>query len=288
MPATASPSRGSAGVREHRGGGAARDLRPLLLAATVAVASCGLLAVAVVGGWLGPDVGRGSNFCEAARSGLIRQPANTLSNVGFVLAGLLIAWRAGSPRTTIAAHPGLATAYGVLVVLLGPASAAMHATQSVLGGHLDMLSMYLVASFASAYAAMRLLRSGAAVFVAGFVAAMAACLAAEGSSAPVPVIDTAGNLVFALLLLVAVGGEIALRSRGRSDVDLRWGAAAVGSLLLAFGIWNLSKNGRPWCDPHALLQGHAAWHLLCAVAAYALFRLYASEGRGQPAALVSR
>lgn len=223
-----------------------------------------------------------------ARSGLIRQPANTWSNVGFVLAGLLIAWRAGSARTTIAAHPALATAYGVLVVLLGPSSAAMHATQSVLGGHLDMLSMYLVASFASAYAAMRLLRSGAAVFVVGFVGAMGVCLVAEGSSASVPVVDTAGNLVFALLLLVAVGGEVVLWSRDRSAIDLRWGGAAVGSLLLAFGIWNLSKSGRPWCDPHSPLQGHAAWHLLCAVAAYALFRLYASEGRGQPVALVSR
>ncbi len=44
---------------------------------------------------------------------------------------------------------------------------------------------------------------------------------------------------------------------------------------LAFVIWNLAQG--PWCDPTSWLQGHAAWHLLCAVAAYLLFRLYASE-----------
>lgn len=265
-----------------------RDLRPLALAVAVALVSCALLLAAVAQGWLGPDVGRGADFCEAARSGLVRQPANTWSNLGFVGAGLAIAWRAGSPRTTIAAHPGLATAYGCVVVLLAPASAAMHATQSEAGGHLDMLSMYLVAAFAGAYALMRVLRSGARTFVVGFLGALAVCLRAERRATHVPVVDTAGNLAFAVLMLGAVVGEVVLWTRGETTVERRWGVLSLGSLLLAFGIWNLSQDGRPWCDPHSLLQGHAAWHLLCAVAAYGLFRLYASERPGQPAARASR
>ena len=59
-------------------------------------------------------------------------------------------------------HPGpgtapVATSYACVVVLLGPASAAMHATQSTLGGDLDLLSMFLVSGFALAYALMRFL-----------------------------------------------------------------------------------------------------------------------------------
>jgi hypothetical protein len=46
-------------------------------------------------------------------------------------------------------------------------------------------------------------------------------------------------------------------------------------MLVASVIWNASQHGL--CDPHSLLQGHAAWHLLCAVSAYFLFRFYASE-----------
>src|SRR6478609_4027749 len=135
-----------------------RSLRPLGYAALTAALSTGLLGLGVGYGWLGPDVGRGDNFCEAARSGWVKQPANTWSNLGFVVAGLLVAWRAGRPDQlgdVLPRHAGLATAYACLVVLLGPASAAMHATQAETGGQFDLLSMYLVASFAAAYALMR-------------------------------------------------------------------------------------------------------------------------------------
>ena len=36
------------------------------------------------------------------------------------------------------------------------------------------------------------------------------------------------------------------------------------------------------CWPSSVYQGHGVWHLLCAVAAYCLFRFWASETRNQP------
>ena len=54
-----------------------RDLRPFALAGGVAVVSVALLWLATVNGWLGPDVGRGDRFCEAARNAVVLQPANT-------------------------------------------------------------------------------------------------------------------------------------------------------------------------------------------------------------------
>ena len=154
--------------------------RPLTTTDGVAVGSTALLVLAVAQGWLGPDVGRGANFCERAHDGAIAQPANTMSNLGFVIAGLLIAVHA-QRRTT--AHPGVehvmsttvATFYACVVVLLGPGSAAMHATQSEWGGHLDMLSMYLVAGFAAAWAWVRWTRRGTASFVTAYVVCVAAC-----------------------------------------------------------------------------------------------------------------
>ena len=254
-----------------------RDLRPFALACAVAVVSVALLWLATVNGWLGPDVGRGDRFCEAARDAVVLQPANTFSNAGFVLAGLAIAWRAGAARTTIVANPGLAAAYGVVVVLLGPASAAMHATQSALGGHLDLLSMYLVAAFAASYALTRWLRKGNTFFAVTFIAIVAVCELVERIPGHVPVVDIAANLAFGLFLLVALAGEAVLWRRGETRREVRWGFASAGALVLAFAIWNLAKDGTAFCRPHSLLQGHAAWHLLCAVAAYALYRLYASE-----------
>ena len=56
--------------------------------------SLSLVLAAARFGWLGPDVGRGDGFCEAVRPGWIRQPANTWSNLAFVIAGLAVAWYA--------------------------------------------------------------------------------------------------------------------------------------------------------------------------------------------------
>ena len=257
-----------------------RAARPFVAAAAAAVGSVTLLLVAVRWGWLGPDAGRGAGFCEAARSGWVRQPANTVSNLGFVVAGLAIAWYAADRARlggTLARWPGLATGYAVVVVLLGPASAAMHATQSVLGGRLDLLSMYLVAGFALAYAVMRWVRRGPWVLVAGYAAVLAASELAENLGGHVPVVHHAGNLAFAVAIVAAVGVELALWRRADPRQDVRFGLSAVGALLLAFAIWSPAQTGSPLCDPTSLLQGHAAWHLLDAVAAYLLFRHYAAE-----------
>jgi hypothetical protein len=249
---------------------------PVAVSALVGAVTLTLLLVGAAKGWLGPDVDRGGFFCEAERDCLLKQPANSLSNLGFVVAGLAIAWHARRPEGQLA-RPRLATLMAVVVTLLGPASMAMHATESALGGRLDMLSMYLVAGFATAYAVMRLVGGGVVLAGTVFVGLVVLCevVATAGS---VPVVGHAGNAVFALLLVTTAAIELALRSR--CERDDRWGYWAVGVMVAAFGIWLLSHDGGLLCDPHSLLQGHAVWHLLSAVAAYCLYRLYASERCG--------
>jgi hypothetical protein len=255
-----------------------RDRRPIFVAGATAVVSCGLLTLAIWRGWLGADIGRGANFCEAARDWPIRQPANTFSNLGFVTAGLLIAWHAGARANIgsgLAAHRHLATAMACLVVLLGPGSAAMHATQSAIGGDLDMLSMYLLASFAVAYAVMRWRRGGTGLLIATFLAGIVGCELVGLWSAKVPVVTYSGNAAFALLLLTAVVLEVLMMRRGDARARRGYAYASLASILIAFAIWNATKT---WlCAPYSLIQGHAIWHVLGAVSAYFLYRYYASE-----------
>jgi len=231
------------------------------------------MALAIRYGWLGDDVGRGANFCEAARNTFVRQPANTFSNAGFVIAGLLIAWHARNPSGL---SRQMSTAIACLVVLLGPGSAAMHATQSELGGHLDMTSMYLVSAFALAYA---LMRSHGTPFVPVFVAGVAFGEIAGLWDADLPVVTYAGNVAFGLMLIAAIVLEVRIRRRGEKSANAAYAIASLAALVIAFIIWNASKT---WlCDPHSLIQGHAIWHLLGAVSAYFLYRYYASEENAQ-------
>lgn len=255
--------------------GLSRRWWPLLVTFGVGTIACGVLAVAIWQGWLGPDVNRGATFCEASRDGVVKQPANTVSNFGFVLAGLLIGWHVARRGTRADEFgDGVATSYAALVVLLGPGSAAMHATESACGGHLDMLSMYLIASFAAAWCIARLLRRRGS-WRPLFVGLVGACEIVGASGLAVPVVMFAGNAAFAALLLVTVVVEAWLSRRDRRPI--RWGVAALVVLLVAFGVWIMDQRG--WCDPHSLLQGHAVWHLLNAAAAYCLFRQFATPPR---------
>lgn len=242
---------------------------PVTCVVVVSLVAWALLVLAAWQGWLGTPVGRGAEFCEAPRSGVIKQPVNSASNLGFTVAALAIALRASrsrtGPRTAV-------TSFAVIVALLGPGSAAMHVTETALGGHLDLLSMYLLASFTAAYALVRAgrltTRQGGWLFVVLVVAGEAI------GALPISlwVIMHPGNAVFAALLLTTIALELVMVGRRRTE--WRWGAASVGTLLLAFTVWNLAKDGSAWCSPGSILQGHGIWHLLDALAAYFLARHY--------------
>ncbi len=157
------------------------------------------------------------------------QPANSLSNAGFVVAGLAIAWYAGRRDRlgdVLVTRPGLPTAYAAVTVLLGPASAAMHATQSELGGHLDLLSMYLIASFAAAYAVMRLVGQGSVFFFQVFLMLVAACELIGTVDGSVPMVHESGNLAFGTLLVSAIVIEVVLWRRHGARAPTCAGAAA--------------------------------------------------------------
>ena len=156
---------------------------------------------------------------------------------------------------------------------------AMHATQTDLGGHLDLLSMYLVSGFALAYALMRFVHRGPAFLAVVFAVAVLAGMAVHLRGGSVPVLGHVGQR--------GVRGRDprGARARGRAvpppapapRQDLWFGVASVAALALAFAIWTTGKRGHPWCHPDTLLQQHGIWHVLCAVSAYLIFRHYAAE-----------
>lgn len=254
----------------------------LIIPVLVAVISMLLFFIALVSGWFGPGGVVAGEFCEAARPGLIKQPYNTWSNVSFILSGIIIAWQLmrgdyDANANILTRKPFYAIFYASLVVLLGPGSMCMHATTSDLGGFFDMLSMYLVASFTWAYALERFFSGRPVHFAILFTVFLSFCIWADGREDIHIGFDFFGDTVFAILIGLTVITEVLNRFIRGMHHDIRWAGAAFASLMLAFFIWNISGTGTSLCDPYSPLQGHAAWHILCAVSTYCLFRFYASE-----------
>ena len=90
-------------------------------------------------------IGEASRWCERVSGGVFREPINTLTNLGFMVAGLYILHKLTN-ETSFNEFSGLnkiTILYGVAVVYLGPGSMMMHGTNTEWGGWADNLSMVM-------------------------------------------------------------------------------------------------------------------------------------------------
>ncbi|MGH0037487.1 MAG: ceramidase domain-containing protein [Myxococcota bacterium] len=261
-------------------------LELLLTAAAVTLAMALLVGVGL-DGWPGRTddcLVDGQCFCEIDRGGLVRQRSSTLSNLGFVAVGLGIAWSLGRQRsqgllprpgnlmTESRFYPGF---YALLTALLGPGSMALHASLTWWGSVLDLMAMNVFIAFVFGYAVVRWKGLGVGAFLAIFGVVNAVLLA-------VKLIHGYGSGAFGVMAVASIAVEVHMRRQGRRVGDGRLLAAAAGAFLGSFGVWLGSQNGGVLCDPDSWLQGHAVWHLGCAVATGFLY-LYMRSEREAPA-----
>ena len=252
-----------------------------IVAMSFAVLVTGLFFVALCNHWFGNQTNLTIPFCEAEHPGLIKEPANTWSNLGFIIAGLCIAWILSTGRYAANANSFTrkrfyAFFFPCLVIFLGPGSMAMHATKTHMGGFFDMLSMYLIASFITSYAMQRFFDWPWWGFTLVFLMALSTCIWANFTHCTI-VFSFFGNTAFAFYLVVGGIFEILNVYVKKLKHETKWAYFALAALLVSFTIWNLTLTGTSLCDPDSIFQGHAAWHLGDALSAFFLFRYYVSE-----------
>jgi len=211
-----------------------------------------------------------SCFCEAIRADGIKQPANAWSSLAFVVVAVLVLvrWRR-RPSAPRAAYPLL---YAFTLVVVGLGSAYFHATLSFRGQFVDVLGMYLIATFALLYGISQLRALPGALLVGAYIAANA-LLAMLLYWLPVY-----RRPVFGLLIVAVLFVEILIRRRKEHRSATRHLSFAAAIMGLAFVIWILDFT-RTVCQPASWLQGHAVWHVLGAIAAWYLFRYYDESTR---------
>ncbi len=233
-------------------------------------------------GWPGaphPCVAEADCYCEAARTGWIRQPANTWSCLAGVLVGLGIAASAGGGKDMTRAGPGAnrmradpfyPALYACIVVYSGIGAAFFHASLTDWGGKLDMASMVLSFGFWLAYNVTRARDLTRGRFLALFLGLAAVLLV------PRVVFGVLGLEIFAGLVAAVLVSEV-LVARSPLRIERRWLWIGLALYLPALLVWWLSLSGHPLCDPASLLQGHAVWHVITALSPAALY-LYFRDG----------
>jgi len=195
-----------------------------------------------------------SCFCEAVRATGIRQPSNSASSLAFVLVAVLVIVR-GSNKT-------IAALFALTLTFVGIGSAYFHATLSFTGQFFDVLGMYLVATLALLMSIRRTRRLGTALLISAYVS-MNALLAIILYTAP-----EWRRWIFGALLAGIIWAELKDRE-SRKPYLIR----AIAIMTVAFIVWVIDFS-RIACAPTSIVQGHAIWHILGALASWYLYLHY--------------
>lgn len=200
-------------------------------------------------------------FCEEALCAWVREPANTWSNLAFVVVAIAMYWatRAADRHLRPIAHITLITGIG---------SALYHASGTAWGELLDYTGMHLGGAFMLSVCIQRwtgLRGVRARVLFWGLFAT---------AIIPGIVAPTLLRAVFALdgtLCSLLEGALFFTRARARR---YRWLLLTWAFFLPAMVLWTLDEQ-RVWCDPQRhWISGHALWHVLNAIGFYAAFLYY--------------
>ena len=213
-------------------------------------------------------------FCEETLCAWVREPANTWSNVAYLIVGLIVFVGSGKCNRPLLRMIGVASA------VTGIGSTFYHASGSVGGGLFDYGGMFLGTGVLTGLNMRRWRNWGIPATYATIVAVstllVAAVLAFPGDERLIYML-TGPCCVIEFFLFIKRRHEIIYK-----NYLWAWGLVGVASLF-----WWLDVSKR-LCDPqNHFFNGHAAWHILTAISYYLIFRFYAQfrifEGRGSMA-----
>lgn len=200
------------------------------------------------------------SFCEERLCGWIVEPANTWSNIGFILVGLVIL------RSNFGRMRSALNLPGLTAILVGIGSTMFHLTGSRVGEIIDLAAMFLISGLFIVFALRRLRGFGVRSLM------MIYCALAIFSVALMIATHSSGIGIFVAHITAAVILELILAYRFYSSTAYRNLLWMIGAFVVSYGAWLLDYH-RILCAPgNHLLGGHAVWHLVNSLCLWNFYR----------------
>jgi ceramidase len=217
------------------------------------------------------------DWCEAQRCSWIVEPANTGSNLAYLIVGLALCWVArGSSSSQL-------RFFGPAALIVGFSSGIYHASYTFVLQILDFFAMYVFCYLLITVNLRRLGVLGAGTWRRWY------WLLVAGTTALTVAIDflevPIQGIVFLLIVAIAASETwLWRRERGASHGLFLLALA----FLTAGGVFSALDVTRTWCDPwHPYLQGHALWHVLSALCLFTAYFHYRQFGSGEAGTVLS-
>jgi len=207
-------------------------------------------------------------YNETWIAGWITQPANSWSNLAYIIVGIALFGSAQGRRGPQDSRLLLPIA----AILVGITSFLYHASSTFFFQVSDLASMYILSSYLVADALKRsggISRQGfPAALLALFAASVAALLLVRGKS---------GAVIFAAQILAAIAVEIGIYRKSAAKSHYIDYGLALAMCALAFVFWIVDYRGLFFDPENHFIQGHAIWHVVNSSCYVFLFRFAAAR-----------
>ena len=208
-------------------------------------------------------------WCEETLCQWVSEPANTWSNIGYLIAGLAILYFGWKHK-----HNSNMKQFGPVVFFMGAMSFFYHQSNFYGSQILDFVGMFFMIGWANGMNLIRLnimkpknLLKFNLILGTSLTAAMHLMY----------VLDIRFQVIVLVSAFTILSTELLANKKVKTNP--KWLIATLMSILAAFG-FSISDNKRVWCDPSQhgwFSQGHAIWHWIAAISMYCLYLHYSQE-----------
>ena len=205
-------------------------------------------------------------YCEENLCSWITAPANTWSNLGYVLVAYWL-WKKLGPQQS-----SYLKLFSLAALCAGITSFLYHASYTYFYQVFDYVGMYM---FSCLLLTLNLRRYG--IFSRNLIIPFYFLVIIFSISLFLLSGGIYGRSIFSFQLIIVMALEFLLSIKGnrnRPTTQYKWLKISIGIFLISYIAW-WADSGHFWCDPkNHIIQGHAIWHVVNAFCFITMSKFY--------------